>query len=897
MSEAERPDPDALLKAIQKEEAKALRGNLKIFFGMVAGVGKTYAMLEAARQRLVEGVDVVVGYVETHGRAETEAMLSGLPLIPRKQLEYRGTQLQEMDIDAILERAPQLVLVDELAHTNAIGSRHPKRYQDVLELLDAGINVYTTLNVQHIESRADAVRQITGVTVHETVPDSILDTANEIELIDLPPDELLKRLSEGKVYTPDRAELAVQKFFRKGNLTALREMSLRLTAERVDHQLQDYMQVKQIAGPWKSGERLMVALSPSPLSERLVRWTRRMAYNLEAEWLAVSVESHVPLTDEQQHQLAQNMALARELGGEVVVTAGTDIVKSLLRVAHQRNVTQIVIGKPQRDWFQEKMSGGSLVNRLVRHSGSIDVYVVTGDPMESRQKLTLPSVRINSNINQYVIASSIVIAVVILNLMLFSNSTYYEFVGLNLLLTVLVLSAFVGRGPILLASALSALLWDLLFIPPRYTFTISRIEDVLVFIMYFVIALVTGNLTSRFREQERAAISREKQTDALYTMSREIANTLTLDDVLTTAVQHIRQVFDAELVVLLQDVGEALSHTPHKASTFLVNEKEWSVALWAYENGKTAGRFTDTLPSAQGQYWPLIAQSGVMGIVGFRFNNDERLLTNKEALLATFVTQVSLAIERETFEDKLQHTAVLEESERLYATLLDSISHELRTPLAAIRGAASGLLDPAISIDDTSRQTLEQDMQDALDRLTRLVDNLLDMTRLESGQLKLHLDWCDVGDLINVSLQQVETRLRQHQVIVEVADALPLIRIDFVLMEQVLVNLLHNAATYAPPKTRVRIGARVEDDEIVIAVADRGPGLPADGITRIFDKFYRAPGAATGGTGLGLSICKGLVEAHGGTIHAENRANGGARFMVRLPIAKQPEHPKESERL
>jgi len=577
-----------------------------------------------------------------------------------------------------------------------------------------------------------------------------------------------------------------------------------------------------------------------------------------------------------------------------VVTAGTDIVTSLLRVAHQRNVTQIVIGKPQRDWLRERLSGGSLVNRLVHHSGNIDVYVVTGDPLESRQKLTLPALRINSNFNQYIIASSIVIMAVILNLMLFSNSSYYEFVGLSLLLTVLVLSAFVGRGPIFLASTLSAVLWDLLFIPPRFTITISRAEDVLVFIMYFVIALVTGNLTTRFREQERAAISREKQTNALYTMSREIANTVTLDDVLITAVKHIGQVFDAELVVLLQDLGDGLSHTPHKSSTFAISEKEWSVALWAYENGKTAGRFTDTLPSAQGQYWPLVAPGGIMGVIGIRFRSDERLLTNKEVLLATFVNQVALAIERETFEDKLQHTAVLEESERLYATLLDSISHELRTPLAAIRGAASSLLDPAIAINATSRQTLEQDMQDALDRLTRLVDNLLDMTRLESGQLKLRLDWCDVADLINISLQQVEKRLTNHQVIVEVADHLPLIRLDFVLMEQVQVNLLHNAATYAPPNTRVRIGARTEGSEMVITVADRGPGLPPDSLDRVFDKFYRAPGAATGGTGLGLSICKGLVEAHGGTIRAENRANGGSRFIVRLPIASQPELPTES---
>lgn len=893
MVDENRPDPDALLAAVQKEEAREQRGKLKIFFGMAAGVGKTYAMLEAAQQRRADGVDVVIGYVQTHGRAETDALLEKLETIPRKKYEYRGTLLEEMDIDAILARRPQLVLVDELAHTNAPGARHPKRYQDVLELLDAGIDVYTTVNVQHLESRADAVRQITGITVRETVPDSVIDAANEIELIDLAPEELLKRLAEGKVYAPERAELAVNKFFRVGNLTALREMALRLTAERVDHQLQDYMQVKHIAGPWKSGERLMVAVSPSPLSERLVRWTRRMAYNLDAPWLAVYVESPPPLNDEQKALLARHLALARTLGGEVLTTVGDNIVETLMRVAHQRNVTQLVIGKPIHSWLGEVLSGGSLVDRLVHASGDIDVYVVTGDPAESSERPLVTYPTLNSGPNRYMIAVAVVAIITGVNLLAFPLIDYRA-VALSLLFTVLLLAATVGRGPSLVAAALSAILWDYLFIPPRFTFLISELGDVMLFGMYFVIALVTGSLTARIRAQAKAARRQAEQTQALYTLAREIASAVTLDDVLRSAVRQIGQVFDAEVAVLLPTGASRLSTTPHPASTLSITSKEWSVASWSFDNGKPAGRFTDTLPVAEAQYLPLKTPSGVVGVMGIRMRSASPLSTDQEIFLETFVNQIALVIEREVLDEAAQRTAVLEESERLYATLLDSISHELRTPLATITGATSGLLDPNVNSDPQARQMLGQDVQEATERLNRLVDNLLDMTRLESGKLKLNLEWCDVSDLINVSLTQVEKDLADHQVIVEVAPDLPLVKIDYVLMEQVLVNLLHNAAMYTPPGTRVRVMAQAEGANLLIIVADRGPGLPAEASNRVFDKFYRAPGAASGGTGLGLSISKGLVEAHGGTITAENRANGGARFTIRLPLVTPPSPPKEA---
>ena len=883
MNGEERPNPDALLANLQKEQAGQGRGKLKIFFGMAAGVGKTYAMLEAAQEQLKAGVHVVVGIVETHGRAETEVLLHGLEIIPRTHLEYRGHFFDEMDLDAILRLHPPLVLVDELAHTNAPGARHPKRYQDVIELLEAGIDVYTTLNVQHLESRADTVQQITGIPVRETVPDSVVDLATQVELIDLTPEELRVRLAEGKVYIPQSADLAARNFFRVGNLTALREMALRLTAERVDHQLQDYMSLKRIAGPWKSGERLMVAVGASPMGQRLVRWTRRMAYNLEAPWLAVNVETTQPLSENAKAQLARNLTLARELGGEVVSTAGDDVVRSLLRVARARNVTQIIIGKPARGAWIDWVRGGSLVDRLIGASGDLDVYVVRGDKGEPRRPVR-PAPTTETNLREYLIAALVVAVVVGLNLATvqwISNQA----AGLILLFTISLLALFVGRGPVLLAAALSAVSWSLLFLPPIFTSSVHGIENTLLFGLYFVIALATGSLTARLRAQQRALRDRERRTAALYRLAHDIVSATTMDAALSSAVKQIGQVFDAEAAFLLREDDNRVPYIAHSTSTLSVDEKERSVAAWAFLHRRPAGRFTDTLPLADARWLPLITPNGVVGVMGVR--TRERLTTDQESLLETFASQVALAVEREMLGEAAERAAVVAKSEQLYRRLLASVSQEIRTPITAIAEAAAHLSAPPPAGAADSHSDLDQ-IRLAADRLNHLMENLIDMTRLESGMLKPKVEWTEVSDLIDDTLKRLKPYLTPHEVIVEIAPNLPPIRVDRALMEQALHNLIHNSATHTPPNTRVRVSARVEGPHLVITVADRGPGLPPEVLPKIFDKYYHSQDGGRGGVGLGLSTTRGLVEAHGGTITAENRTRGGISFIIHLPLAEQP---------
>ncbi len=883
-----RPDPDALLAAVQKEEARQGRGKFKVFLGMAAGVGKTYAMLDAARQRQADGVDVVVGYVETHGRQETQALLDRLEIIPRRAIEYRGTRLEEMDTDAILARQPQLVLVDELAHSNVPGARHAKRWQDVIELLEAGLNVFTTVNVQHFESRADAVQQITGIRVHETVPDSLLDLADEIELIDLSPEDLRKRLAEGKVYTPERVEAAAKNFFRVGNLTALREMALRLTAEHVDHQLQDYMQVKHITGPWKSGERLLVAVGPSPFSEQLIRWTRRMAYSLEASWIAAYVETSKPLTPEAKEILTHNLTLARSLGAEVLIAAGDEVVETLVRLARQRNITQIVAGKPLHTRLQNWLRGGSLVDKLIRASGDIDIYVVTGDQTDEKRHspIILPQSVGHSSLWQYLLALVIVALVTVIDL-LGLPVIGYRAVGMTALAAVLLIAVYIGRGPALLAAAVSALSWNFLFIPPRFTMDIFELQDVFLIVLYFAIALFTGNLTARIRTQERQARHNANRNLALYTLAHEIATAVNMDNVLRTATAQLGTVFDAEIAILLLD-GDKLQKEPHPCSTFQVSEKDYSVAAWVFENGKPAGRFTNTLPLASAQYLPLLTPTRTVGVIGLRTRSAERLSFDQEVLLETFTNQVALVIERELLDEAAEQSAMLRESERLYATLLNSISHELRTPIATIAGAASSLMDTQTGADPISRSQLTRDIQTAAGRLNRLVENLLDMSRLDSGRLNLKRDWCDVCDLIGVAVKQVGVGLEGRPVRIDCPPGLPLVRVDFVLMEQAIVNLLDNACSYTPPGTPVSISVTQQGNWLCLSVSDAGPGIPAELLDRIFEKFYRVPGTSTGGTGLGLSISKGLVEAQGGSLKAENLPEGGARFSLYLPVESAP---------
>ncbi len=894
---AHRPDPDALLSLIQKEDARQHRGKLKIFFGMVAGVGKTYAMLEAGSQRRREGVDVVVGYVETHGRAETEALLQDLEILPRRKVEYRGTVLEDMDLDALLARKPQLALVDELAHTDAPGLRHRKRYQDVIELLEAGIDVYTTINVQHFESRADAVAQITGVLVHEKVPDSILDLADEIELIDLPPEELRKRLAEGKVYTAERADVAARNFFRTGNLTALREMALRLTAEHVDHKLQDYMQVKHIVGPWKSGERLMVAVSPSPFSEQAVRWTRRMAYNLEAPWLAVFVETSRAPTPAQQEQLARNLDLVRSLGGEVITTSSNNVADAIERMARLRNVTQIVVGKPQAVHWWKWLRGGTLVDKLIRDSHNIDIYVVAGEgeAQVPPPHPALPSLPAHSSWKRYLLAFLVVAALTVTLALVYELFPWfgYQAVGLLELFAVLLVAVYLGRGPALLAATASAFSWNYLFIDPRLTLSISEVPDLILFLLYFVIALLAGNLTARLRQQERLANSNAERTAALYALAHDTATAVNMDDVLATGVSQISLVFDAEVAILLPK-GEHLERQPYKSSTFGVDDKDFAVAAWVFENGKRAGRNTSTLSQASAQFLPLQTPSRIVGVIGIRTRRPGQLTFDQEQLLETFVNQIALVIERELLDEAAEQSLMHRESERLYAALLNSISHELRTPIASITGSAAWLA-AHMDGDRRMRGELVRSIQGAASRLNRLVANLLDMSRLDAGRVKLNLDWCDVGEVIGVAAQRVEDCLLNRPLSIDVPPDLPLVQMDFGLMEQVLVNLLDNACSYSPAGAPIVIEACIQESKLVIAVTDDGNGIPPEDLERIFDKFYRVPGSAAGGTGLGLSISRGLVEAHGGTLVADNAPSAGARFTITLSCGAAPPPVKEAD--
>jgi two-component system sensor histidine kinase KdpD len=883
-----RADPDKLLEAIQRQETQQKRGKLKIFLGMAAGVGKTYAMLEAARKQKSLGVDVIIGYIETHGRKETDALTVGLEFIPRKVSEYRGVTLSEMDVDAVLARKPRLALVDELAHTNAPGSRHPKRYQDILELLDAGIDVCTSLNVQHVESRAHTVEEITGSSIHETVPDSVLDLA-EIELIDIAPDDLMRRLDEGKVYMPDRAAVAMVNFFREGNLRALREMALRLAAERVGQDVRDYMQVMQIQGPWKTGHRLLVAVGPSPFSAQMVRWTRRLADSLDARWMAVHVESSHAYSADEQARLTKNLALARELGAEVIATADENLVRGVLRVARQQNVTQIVVGKPAREGMWNFFPRGWFLRRLVEESGDIDIHIVRADKDEVAKPPPVFRAPTQLAWKQYALSAAVILSVTLLNALLdASTSIGYRALALNFLLAVVILALFVGRGPVLVSATLSALCWNFFFVPPRFTFYIGTLDDAMMFGMYFVVAVVMGQLIARFRTQEKAERRREERTTALYLLTRELADAVTLDQISLIVVKHVAALFQANVAVMLREADGQLSSRPRPGGTFELSAKEFGVATWVFEHNQAAGQFTDNLPASEAFYLPVATSAGVLGVIGVKLPGTAPLSLEQNNLLEALVRQAALVIDRQRLHEAAQQSHLAAESERLSRTLLDSISHEMRTPIAAIASAASGLSDTDLTKRPDFARAFLGEIKEAGARLNRLVGNLLDIARVESGHVKPKVDWCDVGDLINVTVKSVEKELAGHKLEIVIGSEIPLVRMDFVLMEQALANLLLNAAFHTPPGTPIQLSANRADGELALTVADKGPGIPAEALPRIFEKFFRAPGAQTGGTGLGLSIVKGFVEAQNGRVEAENRPGGGAAFTLFLPLVEAP---------
>jgi two-component system sensor histidine kinase KdpD len=881
--EYKRLDPDQLLTRVQAEEQQQARGKLKIFLGYAAGVGKTYAMLEAAHQRKEEGVDVALGYVDTHGRPETESLLAGLEIIPRRPVEYRGISLTEMDVEAVLARRPQLALVDELAHTNVPDARHPKRYQDVEDLLAAGIDVYTTLNIQHLESLNDVVAQITGVTVRETIPDRVIDEAAEIELVDLPPNELLRRLEEGKVYVPEQAAYAIRKFFRHGNLTALRELTMRRAAERVDDQMLAYMQTRAIPGPWPAHERLLVCTSSHPMAERLVRTTRRLADELNAGWTAVYVETpgHAMLSEADRERVARTLHLAEELGGQSVVLPGSSLAEAVLAYARRHNVTKIIVGKPLRPRWYELLRG-SEVDRVIRHSGPIDVYVISGTP-ELQVQAQAAAWRSRRPWLRYGQSLLLVAACTLLGALLRPFFSPANLVMIYLL-AVVVAAIYLGRGPSILVAVLGVLAFDYFLTPPRLTFGVSDTEYLLTFVALFIVSLVISNLTARTREHAEAAERRAAQNAELYALSRDLAAAVDLDAIMQAILTHVRQTFSRQAAVFLAQGDDVELYVA--SSGFELNEKELAVATWTFQHGQPAGRGTDTLPSADMRHLPLKTARGVVGVLGVKPSTPGSHLTpDQRQLLDAFASQAAIGIERAQLADQAQQAELLQATEKLQSALLNSISHDLRTPLVSILGTLSSLQEEDIQLDDATRRSLVENAHGEAKRLNRLVGNLLDMTRIEAGALKVAREPCDVQDVIGAALERLDDRLRGRTLNIDVPPDLPLVPMDFVLIVQVLVNLLDNALKYSPPGAPIDVRARVDGPEATIEVADRGVGIPPGDLERVFDKFYRVqqPGQVTG-TGLGLSICKGILEAHGGRIGAQNRPGGGMFMTVALPL-------------
>src|SRR5215468_1236173 len=879
----QRPSPEALLAAAAREQ----RGKLKIFLGAAPGVGKTYEMLQTARRRKAEGVDVVIGVVETHGRKETEALLEGLEVVPRRRVTYQGHALTEMDIDAVLARRPALVLVDELAHTNAPGSRHPKRYLDVEELLGAGIDVYTTVNVQHLESLNDVVAQITRVRVRETVPDRIVDAA-EVEVIDLTPDDLMQRLREGKVYIADQAERALKHYFSPGNLTALRELALRRAAQRVDAQMLTYMQEHAIAGPWAAGERLLVCVSEQPGDAQLVRYTKRVADRLHSPWTAVYIETsrHTRLSEAERDRVAEALRLAERLGAQTLTIPGQRIADDLLAYARDNNATQIIIGKSTRSrWFE--MLHGSVVHDLLRRSGDIGVHVIsgTGEVVASSAVATRPVAEqfdpVPYLVSTGLVAAALGVAELIAQFVTLPN------ISLVFLAAVLASAVQFGAGPSIVSAVLSVLCYNFFFLPPLYTFTIADPANIVALFFFLIVAVLTSSLTARTRTQALIAQRQARTTSELYSFSQKLAGIATLDDLLWATAHQIAVMLKVEVVILIPE-GDGIAVRAGFPPEDELDAADLAAARWCWDHNQSAGRGADTLPGAKRLFLPLRTGRGPVGVLGINRKAPGPLFTPDERrLLDALSDQAAVAIERTQLAEDIDEARVLAETERLRSSLLTSISHDLRTPLASIIGTITSLRSFGKLYDDRTRDEMLATAQDEGERLNRFVANLLDMTRLDSGTIELRREMIDLSDVVGSALQRCEKILGGHRVAVAMAPDLPMFPLDFLLMEQVLVNLLDNAAKYAPSGSAIEIAGRREGGDVVIEVRDEGPGIPPSDLERIFDKFYRVHNGdrQRAGTGLGLAICRGFVEAHGGTITAANRPDrSGALFTIRIPI-------------
>jgi two-component system, OmpR family, sensor histidine kinase KdpD len=886
----QRPSPEALLDAARREEKRV--GKLRIFVGAAPGVGKTYEMLQQARARKRDGYDIVVGVVETHGRKETDALLEGLEVIPRRRVEYKGQWLDEMDLDGIIARRPQIVLVDELAHTNAPGSRHPKRYLDAEELLSRGIDVYTTVNIQHIESLNDVVAQITHVRVRETVPDTVFDRADAVELVDLTPDDLIERLKEGKVYVPKQAERALEHFFSPANLTALRELALRRTADRVDEQLLTQMQAGAIPGPWAAGERILVCVSEDPRAAGLVRYAKRLADRLHGPWTALYVEGRrsPQLNEEDRDRIADTLRLAESLGGEAITIPSADrsIADDVIGYAQANNVTQIIIGKSTRSrWFE--ILHGSVVHDLVRRSGNIGVHVIAGDAVagEPIPKKTVRTAEAAALDPRPYLWSLGAVAVALGICATIHPWLGVENVDLVFLTAIVGVAVRFGLGPSLVASVVASLCYNFFFLPPVYTFTITDPTNVVAFFFFTATAAIVSNVAARVRTQAVAAMARARTTESLYAFSKKLAGAGTVDDVLWASAYQTALMLKVRVVLLLPENGSIEVKAGYPPEDTL-DEADLAAAKWAWESDRPAGRGSDTLPGAKRLFLPMHTGRGAVGVVGLDSDKPGPLLTSDQRrLLDALMDQAALAIERVRLVEDLDRAKRTAEADRLRSALLTSISHDLRTPLAAVLGSASTLRSMSHALNENEKADLLATIIDEAERLNRFIANLLDMTKLESGAVVPNSGLHDLGEIVGSVLERASKILAGHRVEVDLAKDVPMVDIDPVLFEQVLFNLLDNAAKYAPAGTTVRIQSWRDRDSVGLMVLDEGEGIPPGDLDHIFDKFYRARKAdhVRAGTGLGLAISRGFVEAMHGTITAANRTDrSGAAFTITLPI-------------
>ncbi len=875
-----RPDPDELLKSLKKAGAREKGGKLKIFLGMSAGVGKTYSMLEAAHALIKDGSDVVIGIVETHGRAETGRLLENVPALQRKTIQYRGKEFAELDIDALLARKPEYALVDELAHTNIPGSRHEKRWQDIVELLDHGINVYTTLNIQHVESRKEDVELATGVVIRETVPDSVIERAEQIELVDVPPETLLERLSEGKVYLGDKAAQAARNFFRQDKLTALREISLRFAGEVVGNEL------RELGGSGASGEKLLVAVSHSPHSRRLIRAARKMAFAVDADWIALHVDTGVPLSETDNIRLFENIELARTLGAAVISTTDEDLVAAIARVAKQHGVTKILIGRPGGGLLRRT---GKVLARLL-HETDLDIQVLRRDavPYTEKGRLYVPYIP-QTPAGQYRTAALLVLAVVIAGA-LAAPAISYQSVGFLFLLSVLAAGFFLTVGPVLLSAFLSALAWNFFFIPPKYTFAISRTEDALMCLAYFLTAVITGLLSRRMARNQQLLRAKERNSDAMLDILAQFAFKSERKECLSAVLGKMRGLFDGSFALIF-DRGKGDTETFYATPfNWLSQAREWGVATWVQENAKEAGWSTDTLSSAQALYLPLIAHGKVTGVLSYLPNNSGAAPSEEtRSLLLAVGGQLALYLEQERYRLQAHAAEDLERSEKLYQTILNSVSHEIKTPITAIVGLVSALEDEKIAGNAAARKPMLDELSEAAERLDREVTNILDMSRLSSGVISLKKEWFEARELAEACAAKLAHKLRGRSLKMDFPEDLPFMHADFSLMEQAVGNLLANALNHTPPDVAIVMSAARKNAELVIRVEDKGPGIPSEYMGKVFDRFFRVPGTPAGGTGLGLAIAKAVSELHGGKISVAKAPGGGTVFDITLPVEPQPE--------